>query len=339
MIHRRSLLTAALIAVLATGGVTGCVAGESSGGGTGAPAASAAAGQLRLDYAYYNPLSLVIRDQHWLEDELKGTKVTWVLSAGSNKANENLRGESIDVGSTAGAAALQARANGTPIKTIAVYTQPEWAALVVAKDSPVSKVAQLKGKKVAATKGTDPYFFLLQALGAAGLSSTDVEVVNLQHADGKTALERGDVDAWAGLDPLMAQAQAGSGAKLVYRNPAFNSYGFLNAREGFLTEHPDLAQAVVDAYEKARAWIAAHPDETVSLLAAEAKLAPEVATLVLKERTKVDVSPVPGPEQRAVLERILPTLVEESQVRSEAEARTALDSLFEPAYATKAQTS
>jgi sulfonate transport system substrate-binding protein len=327
-IHRRFVLTSVLLAALATG----CVQGES---GTATPAS----GQLRLDYAYYNPLSLVIRDQHWLEDELKGTKVTWVLSAGSNKANENLRGESIDVGSTAGAAALQARANGTPIKTIAVYTQPEWTALVVAKDSPITRVEQLKGRKVAATKGTDPYFFLLQALARAGLDSTDVEVVNLQHADGRTALERGDVDAWAGLDPLMAQSQVDAGSKLVYRNPAFNSYGFLNARESFLTEHPDLAQKVVDAYERARAWIGAHPDEAVRLLATEAKLTPEVATVVLKERTRTDISPIPGPEQRAVLERILPTLVKENQVRSEAEARAALDSLFAPGFAEKARAS
>ncbi|MGP4095364.1 ABC transporter substrate-binding protein [Nonomuraea sp. KM90] len=200
-------------------------------------------------------------------------------------------------------------------------------------------MAQLKGKKVAATKGTDPYFFLLQSLEAAGLDGTDVEVVNLQHADGKTALERGDVDAWAGLDPLMAQSQVDSGTKLLYRNPAFNSYGFLNAREGFLTEHPDLAQKVLDAYERARAWIGAHPDEAVRLLASEAKLAPEVATVVLKERTKIEVSPVPGDEQRAVLERILPTLVREGQVRSEQEAKAALDSLFAPDFAKKAQAS
>ncbi|GAA4521441.1 MULTISPECIES: ABC transporter substrate-binding protein [Nonomuraea] len=188
MIHRRSLLTAALLVPL----VTACVPGES---GTATPAS----GRLRLDYAYYNPLSLVIRQQRWLEDALPGTEVTWVLSAGSNKANENLRGETIDLGSTAGAAALQARANGTPIKTVGIYTRPEWAALVVAKDSPITEVSGLKGKKVAATKGTDPYFFLLQALEEAGLDGTDVEVVNLQHADGKTALERGDVDAWSGL--------------------------------------------------------------------------------------------------------------------------------------------
>ncbi|MEU6729827.1 aliphatic sulfonate ABC transporter substrate-binding protein [Nonomuraea wenchangensis] len=328
MIHRRLLLTTALLATLATG----CVQGESG-------AAPPEQARLRLDYAYYNPLSLVIRKQRWLENELKDTEVTWVLSAGSNKANENLRAETIDVGSTAGAAALQARANGTPIKTIGVYTRPEWTALVVAKGSPVTQVKQLKGKKVAATKGTDPYFFLLQALQEAGLAGTDVEVVNLQHADGRTALERGDVDAWAGLDPLMAQSQVDAGSKLVYRNPAFNSYGFLNAREAFLTEHPDLAQKVVDAYERARAWVAAHPDEAVQLLAAEAKLAPEVASVVLKERTEAAISPVPGAEQRAVLERILPTLVRESQVRSETEARGALDSLFEPRFAEKARAS
>ncbi|WP_378788715.1 aliphatic sulfonate ABC transporter substrate-binding protein [Nonomuraea fastidiosa] len=326
MIHRRLLLTTALLATLATG----CVQGESD---TAAPAQ----GQLRLDYAYYNPLSLVIRRQRWLENELKGTTVTWVLSAGSNKANENLRAETIDVGSTAGAAALQARANGTPIKTIGIYTQPEWTALVVPKGSPIKDVKELKGKKVAATKGTDPYFFLLQTLEEAGLGGSDVEVVNLQHADGRTALERGDVDAWAGLDPMMAQSELKAGSKLVYRNPGFNTYGFLNAREGFIKDHPDLAQKVVDAYERARAWVAEHPDEAVKLLAQEAKLTPEVASVVLKERTKTDISPVPGAEQRTVLERILPTLVRESQVRSEDEARKALDSLFEPGFAAKAK--
>ncbi|MFC7642431.1 ATP-binding cassette domain-containing protein [Streptosporangium lutulentum] len=217
--------------------------------------------------------------------------------------------------------------------------RPEWAALVVAKTSSITGIAGLKGRKVAATKGTDPYFFLLQSLHEAKLTGADVEVVNLQHADGKTALERGDVDAWAGLDPLMAQSQIDAGSKLIYRNPAFTSYGFLNAREAFIKDHPDLVQSVVNAYEKARAWIGAHPDETVTLLAEEAKLSPEIAKLVLTERTKTEISPVPGPEQRAVLERILPILVEENQVRSADEARAALDSLFDPAFAEKAHAS
>ncbi len=138
-------------------------------------AATAASAQeqperVRLDYAYYNPSSLALRRHGWLEEALQeqGIGVEWVFSAGSNKANEYLRSEAIDFGSTAGAAALLARANGSPIKTVYIYSKPEWTALVVPADSPITAVADLKGKKVAATKGTDPYFFLLRSLNEAG---------------------------------------------------------------------------------------------------------------------------------------------------------------------------
>ncbi|MEV4283614.1 aliphatic sulfonate ABC transporter substrate-binding protein [Actinoplanes xinjiangensis] len=290
---------------------------------------------LRLDYAYYNPASLVLREQKWLETELSGSGVTvsWQLSAGSNKANEALRADAVDIGSTAGAAALVARANGSPIKTIDVFSQPEWAAIVVPKNSTVTSVAQLKGRRIAATKGTDPYFFLLQALEEAGLTPADVTVTNLQHADGRTALERGDVDAWAGLDPLMATSEVDAGSRLIYRNVAFNSYGVLNAREAFLAEHPDLAQSVVNAYEKARQWITANPDQAVALYAREAGISEPVAKTVLTQRTVLDIDPVPGAAQKAVLEKILPVLVADANVKSEADARTAIDTLFEPRFA------
>lgn len=211
-----SALSAATVLLL-----TACGGGSSSGEG----------GSLTLDYAYWNPLSLVVKDQQCVEDAVAGTGTTvaWVFSAGSNKANENLNAGVIDIGSTAGAAALAARANGAAIKTIATFSQPEWAAVVVPADSPITSVEQLKGARIAATKGTDPYFFLLQALNAAGLSESDVEIINLQHADGQAALARGDVEAWAGLDPIMAQAEANDGVRLIYRNIDFNSYGVLNA--------------------------------------------------------------------------------------------------------------
>ncbi len=45
----------------------------------------------------------------------------------------------------------------------------------------------------------------------------------LQHPDGTTALIRGDVDAWAGLDPMMAQLELRDGAKLFYRDADANT--------------------------------------------------------------------------------------------------------------------
>src|SRR5690606_5900218 len=93
-----------------------------------------------------------------------GIRVEWLLSLGSNKALELLNSESVDFGSTAGAAALLGKANGNPIQAVYIYSKPEWTALVTRKDSPIQRVEDLKGKKVAATRGTDPHIFLLRAL-------------------------------------------------------------------------------------------------------------------------------------------------------------------------------
>ncbi|WP_425562941.1 aliphatic sulfonate ABC transporter substrate-binding protein [Microbacterium gilvum] len=319
---------------------TGCVAGENA-----APAEDAAASSgewsdtaLSLDFATYNPLSLVVRDQGLIEEALgEDVDVEWVQSAGSNKANELLRSGSIDVGSTAGSAALLARANGSPIQVIDIYSQPEWSAIVVGPDSDIASVDDLAGASIAATKGTDPYFFLLQALEEAGLSVDDVEVQNLQHADGRAALDNGSVDAWAGLDPIMASAEVESGDELVYRNVDFNTYGFLNATEDFIANHADLAQVVVDAYEEARAWALAHPEETAQLLADVAGIDLAVATTVIEERSNLDVSGVPGADQIAVLERIAPVLAESGDVSGGQEAvDAALESIVHADFAEQA---
>ncbi|MGQ0465263.1 MAG: aliphatic sulfonate ABC transporter substrate-binding protein [Sporichthyaceae bacterium] len=288
--------------------------------------------QLNIDFATYNPLSLVIKEKGWLEEALPGVKVNWVQSAGSNKANENLRAGAIDVGSTAGAAALLARANNSPIKAIDIYSQPEWTALVVGKNSSITDVKGLVGKKVAVTKGTDPYFFLLQSLDTFGVKHSDVTIVNLQHADGRVALENGSVDAWSGLDPIMATSEAQAGSKLIYRNVDFATYGFLNATESFLGKDPQTAQVVVDAYERARAWAKDNPDELAQILAKTAAIDVGIAKATL-ERTKLDVDPVPGAAQRAVLERVGPIFVASGDVRDQVSVDTALSGLFAPQFA------
>ena len=337
---RRAVLTAAAVSTALA--LTGCVAGEGSGQPAAAAnaAANAAGSTLNIDFATYNPLSLVIKKKGWLETALKdqGVSVKWVQSAGSNKANEALRSGAIDVGSTAGSAALLAKANGSPIKAIDIFSQPEWAALVTKQGSAISKVADLKGKSVAATKGTDPYFFLLQSLAEAGLSAKDVTVQNLQHADGRTALENGSVDAWSGLDPIMAGAEQ-KGATLFYRNLSFNTYGFLNATESFLKDKPQQAQAVVNAYEKARAWAVANPDETAQILAEAAGLDLAVAKTVVLQRSNLNVNPAPGEAQRKVLAKIGPTFVETGDVASQKQIDDAVASLLDDSLVKKADPS
>ena len=194
---------------------------------------------------------------------------------------------SIDFGSTAGSAALVAKINGNPIKSIYVYSRPEWTALVTGKDSTITKIEDLKGKRVAVTRGTDPHIFLVRALQSVKLTDKDITPVLLQHADGKAALIRGDVDAWAGLDPMMAAAEIEDGAKLFYRNKDANTWGILNVREDFLKDHPDLVQRVLKVYEDARKYSLANPDEVKKIFIAVTKLPDAVVDKQLKERTEL----------------------------------------------------
>jgi sulfonate transport system substrate-binding protein len=339
--RRGALALGALAAPLALGG---CVAGENSQagaaaeGGSGSGSGDWSLSELSIDFATFNPLSLVVKDQGLIEKALgESVKVSWVQSAGSNKANEFLRSGSAHVASTAGSAALLARANGSPIKVIDIYSQPEWSALVGPKGTDLKDPADLKGRSVAATKGTDPYFFLVQALDSAGLSVEDVEIQALQHADGRSALDGGSVDAWSGLDPIMAAAEAESDDVLFYRNVDFNTYGFLNATEDFIENNADVAQVVVDAYEEARAWALENTEGTADLLAEIAGISKEVATTVVSERSNLDVSGVPGKDQTAVLERIAPVLGASGDVQGGEDAVTdALAGIVHDAFAKKA---
>jgi sulfonate transport system substrate-binding protein len=303
--------------------------------GTTKPAAQPALGELNVDYAYYSPTSLVLKRMGWLEEAFKpqNTTVKWVLSAGSNKAIEYLSGNAIDFGSTAGAAALLAKTNDVPIKAVYIYEQPEWAALVVGKESTVKDPKELKGKKIAATKGTDPYFFLLRTLNANGMSQADVEVVNLQHDQGRLALERGQVDAWAGLDPHMAASELEAGSKLIYRNKDFNTYGFLNAREAFLTQNPDATRKLIEVYERARKWTIEHPDEAAKILSEESQVSLEVAKRELFERMNLKASAIPGDEHVAALKPVITIMKAEKLVKDGSDPEKALADLIEPAYA------
>jgi sulfonate transport system substrate-binding protein len=255
--------------------------------------------EIRIDWATYNPVSLVLKQQGLLEKEFEkdGIGVRWVQTLGSNKALEFLNAGSIDFGSTAGSAALLGRINGNPIKSIYVFSRPEWTALVTRKDSPINKIEDLKGKRVAVTRGTDPHIFLVRALLSVGLNEKDISEVLLQHPDGKTALIRGDVDAWAGLDPMMAQAQVEDGARLFYRNKDANTWGILNASEDFLKSYPDLTKRVLAVYEQARKHCLDHYDDEKSVFINVTKLPAEVVDIQLKERTELTFNKI-GPQQR-----------------------------------------
>src|SRR3984957_12136239 len=292
--------------------------------------ATDAVSEIRVDWATYNPVSLILKQKGMLEKEFAkdGIRIVWVQSAGSNKALEYLNAGSIDFGSTAGSAALVARINGNPIKSIYVFSRPEWTALVTTKDSKIATVADLRGKRVAVTRGTDPHIFLVRALLDAGLTEKDITPVLLQHADGKTALIRGDVDARAGLDLMMAQAEIEDGAKLFFRKPDANTWGILNVREQFLKDHPDVVRRVLAVYEEARKYSLANYDDLKKTFIAVTKLPDAVVDKQLKERTELTHSRIGAPQRKSILAAGL-ALQQAGVIPANVDVKATLDALID----------
>ena len=291
--------------------------------------------ELRIDFATYNPLSLIIRDQKLLEKEFEkeGIAIRWVQSAGSNKALEFLNAGSIDFGSTAGAAALLAKVNGNPIQSVSVYSRPEWTALVTKPGKGIAKVADLKGKAVAVTRGTDPHIFLIRALAEAGLKEKDVKLVLLQHADGRTALARGDVDAWAGLDPLMAAAELEDGAVLFHRKPELNTWGVLNTQTAFAEKNPEIVARVINVYEAARKSALANIKPVQDALIAVARLP---APVIERQLTRTDLSTsVIGKVQHEAILAAGIALQEAGVIKADVNVKALVDALIEPKFTAK----
>lgn len=286
-----------------------------------------------LDYAYYSPTSLVLKEFGWVEEAFAedDIKVEFVLSQGSNKALEFLNSGSADFGSTAGAAALMAKAKGAPIESVYIYSKPEWTALLTGKDSAIKTVEDLKGKKVAATVGTDPYIFLLRALDEVGLSAKDIELVNLQHSDGASALTTYQVDAWAGLDPHMARVEVETNANLFYRNVDFNTYGVLNVRSEFAKEYPEQVKKVIEVYEKARKWAIENPDKLAEILVKHAQISPEVAKKQLQRNDFSD--PIPGEKQIEALNAAGVVLQKSEIIDKNTDVASLVNELINPEYA------
>src|SRR5262249_52657650 len=133
------------------------------------------------------------------------------------------------------------------------------------------------------------------------------------------------VDAWAGLDPMMAQAEIEDGARLFYRNKNANTWGILNVREAFLKDHPDLVRRVLAVYEEARKDSLANYDEVKQIFIRVTKLPEPVVDKQLKERTDLTHSRI-GAEQRESILAAGLALQQAGVIAADVDVKAALDS-------------
>jgi sulfonate transport system substrate-binding protein len=212
---------------------------------------------VRIGFQKYGKLVL-LKSKGTLEDKLKaaGYKVVWTEFPSGPPLLEALNVGAIDFGNTGEAPPIFAQAAGAPIQYVAYEPPaPQGEAILVPKDSKLTSVAGLRGKKIALNKGSNVHYLLVKALEQAGVKYAEVEPVFLAPADARAAFERGAVDAWVIWDPFQAAAEAATGARtLADGTGVVANYQFYFSSKKFLESNSGIVDLVLAELREVDDW-------------------------------------------------------------------------------------
>ena len=251
---------------------------------------------LRIGYQKSASLFVLQKAQGTLEKRLAplNVAVNWVEFPAGPQLLEGLNVGSVDVGFVGEAPPIFAQAAGANF----VYlgndpAAPQAEAIVVAKDSALKTVAELKGKKVALNKGSNVHYLLVRALEKAGLQYADIQPVFLAPADARAAFEKGAVDAWVIWDPFLSAAEKQLGVRQLAdgRGGVASNYQYYLGERGYVERRPDVIKAwFEDAVEQGR-WIKANLNQAAAIIAPIQGLDADIVESALR-RYQFGVAPV-----------------------------------------------
>lgn len=191
--------------------------------------------------------------------------------AGAGPAvNEALIAKEIDFAVLADFPAITAKAKGVDTTLIAVENSLSNCALAVSPDSEYDSIENLIGKKIAIPKGTYMQRFFVLLLEEKGLSESDFEVIQMTN-DMESALVSGSVDAILFTSDTINKIEAINGTGRIIASttdyPDYSGQSFFVGRTAYIDENPEVADAVLRAFIKAREFALENPDEAAEVLA------------------------------------------------------------------------
>jgi sulfonate transport system substrate-binding protein len=228
----------------------------------------------------YGPV-YVARHFGWIESALKDVGITQevqYMELGSfDEIQTALAQDKLHAFFSAEAPAIKLRSEGQDIRIVEVGCTLQQEVLVRTQLN-ITSIAALKGRSIAVAEGTSSHYGLLRILSAAGLSGKDVVLRPGFPGDVKPLFESGAVDAWAVWPPFVEeQVIAKRGHTLPGGDAKIQSV--MSIRGKLIEEHPEVAQALVSAIQKAKKWMASNPDEAQSIVAKSLKLPSDVVAL------------------------------------------------------------
>ncbi|MFT4193933.1 aliphatic sulfonate ABC transporter substrate-binding protein [Ottowia sp.] len=227
---------------------------------------------VRIGYQKSSTLIAVLKTQGTLEKQLAplGVQPAWHEFTSGLPLLEALNLDNLDFSAdVADTVPVFAQAAGARLTFVAQEApSPSAQAILVKADSPIRRVAELKGRKVGFAKAAGAHYLLIAALEQAGLSFADIQPAYLTPADGRAAFEKGAIDAWVVWDPFLAAAEAQSGARVLADGTGIASYQrYYLASTRYAQARPDVLRVIYAELEKTGRWVKQQPREAARLLA------------------------------------------------------------------------
>jgi sulfonate transport system substrate-binding protein len=229
--------------------------------------------EVRIGYQKSSTLMVILKANGELEKALAplDVMISWHEFTSGLPLLEAVNISSIDFGAdVADTVPIFAQAAGAKLAYVAEEAaSPSAQAILVPQGSPVKTLADLKGKKVAVTKGAGSHFLLLAALAKVGLSFKDITPAYLTPADGRAALVSNNVDAWVAWDPFLTSASRQSGGHILTdgSNGLASYKRYYVAAADFADRHSDVLNVIFGKLAETGKWVKAHPADAASLLA------------------------------------------------------------------------
>jgi sulfonate transport system substrate-binding protein len=218
-------------------------------------------------------------------------KIEWSEFPAAAPILEALNAGALDVGYTGDLSFLTVYATGAPIKAIGgTRSDARTQAILVRGDSPIKSGADLKGERLAGTRGGWGQFLIDATLEKAGNRIEDATFAPLGPVDAKTALLAGSVDAWAVWEPYVSFATLKDGARVVADGQGLTpTITFIVASDSAIAAKRAAVQDLVQRLNKARLWSLDHLAEYAKSTAELTRLPEDV---LLKAYTAQRTSPI-----------------------------------------------
>jgi sulfonate transport system substrate-binding protein len=247
-----------------------------------------------------------------------------------NDVLEALNADAIDIGETGEVQPIFAQSGNRAARVIAATApQPTATAILVAKDSPIRNVADLRHRKVSFTPGTNTHWLLIQTLGTVGLKQTDVEPVLLNSADAVSALAQGQLDAAIVTAPTIQIAQSRGARVLADGTGLVNSSIYYLANTGVIAgpKRPAL-DAFVRGLRDHLVWIQAHLNERAAYLGPKYGVPPALVLAASKVMTG-HLAPVGDPALASYTQRIADAFHAQKLIPAHIDVRQEFDGSFD----------